>query len=784
MSFLNDVQVNEIEQKLVSDETELKKIYKVKKDKFLRKTIIHSLVEDEEENGWEVEKAFKTKTRLKRLKPHSMEFEDDIWCQFYELGYKTLNYDETFLLPFGKDSKDKKQIDVIAINNETAFIIECKSSEKSKKAPSYKDEFELLRLRIDGFKKSIQQLYGKDIKVKYIFATRNIRLSEVSEDYQRLKETGAYYYNESTHKYVDMLIKNYKHASLYQFLGLIFKNEKINNKCIEIPAIEGRMGEGKRKYYMFSIEPSLLLKIGFILHRTKANEDESPTYQRLLIPSRLKGITDFINNGGYFPNSLIINFNDSKRIRFESQTRASSTSSRTGMLKIPNEYAIAYIIDGQHRLYGYANSDFKDNNTIPVVGLNGLNPVDQLGIFMDINQNQKAVSPSLRLVLEEDLYWDSEQAVSRLKALRSSIIKSLSENESSTLYNKISIGEDSALLTFKPFTSALYKSGLLPTAKGNKYDEETTKTSLYDIHNNNHNEEMNKTKKRIYTLINLCYEFVEVEYPKIFEAEKYFILSNRGTYAFIMLIGSLNKFLTEKNIITLSTSSKDRFEAIEKYLRVLLDGIEALSKEEEEKQLLLRGAGADISWLRLFESIIHQKFLDFEPIELTRWKERQDKNLQTKAIRYKENIEKNMKKVVLKNIQTIFGEDWELEINSIKRKCIERAEEEKEKNYKEGIKGRNVHWTEMFNITDYKTIIQKYWTKLPKNNNSDFKTFEKVFSIDIGEDFNSKADKTKWISSFNTHRNTLAHAGTKETGLNKDEVYFLEKIHAHFFNNA
>ncbi len=46
----------------------------------------------------------------------------------------------------------------------------------------------------------------------------------------------------------------------------------------------------------------------------------------------------------------------------------------------------------------------------------------------------------------------------------------------------------------------------------------------------------------------------------------------------------------------------------------------------------------------------------------------------------------------------------------------------------------------------------------------------------------SKAEKTKWISIFNTHRNTLAHIGTKETGLSKDEVDFLEKIHNHFFN--
>lgn len=780
MSFLKESQIKEINDNLVVDEQELKKIYKVKKDKYIKLSVMHSLVDDYIKDGWEEERQYKTKTKLKKKKNHSMEFEHDIWCQFYELGYRILNRDENFILPFSKDPKEKKQIDVIAISNETIFIIECKSSLNQRKASSYKDDFELLKLRINGFKKVLSQIYKKDIKIKYIFATRNIRLSSDSEDFKRLKDARAFYYNDTTYKYVNMLIKNYKKASIYQFLGLVFKNEKINKDYIEIPAIEGRMGEGKNKYYMFSIEPSLLLKIGFILHRTKANEDETPTYQRLLVPSRLKGITEFIDNGGYFPNSLILNFNN-RKVRFESSSKTSNTSSKFGTLKIPNEYAIAYILDGQHRLYGYANSKYKNSNTIPVVALVGLSPTQQLEIFVDINENQKAVSPSLRLVLEEDLYWDSEQAVSRLKALRSSIIKTLSESDLSPLSNKIAIGEDASILTFKPFTTALNRSGLLPTAKGNKYDESSLLSSLYDISNSNHHEEMNKTKKRVIELLNNCYGFVEENYSEIFNKEKYFIVSNRGTYAFIMFIGSINSFLIEKRIISKTTNIEERFNEMKKYLKVLLEGIVGLSKEEEEKQLLLRGAGADTAWLRLFESIVHDKFNDFEPLDLIKWRERQDKTLQSEAIKYKEKIEKKMKSLVLEKIKTLYGQHWELEINSIKRKCQERAEEEKEKNYKEGIPVKDVHWTEMFNINDYKTIIQKYWTRKPEKNTLSFKTFEEEFSIDIGEGFNSKNEKTKWISSFNTYRNTLAHQGTKENGLSKDEVFLLEKVHKHFY---
>ena len=83
----------------------------------------------------------------------------------------------------------------------------------------------------------------------------------------------------------------------------------------------------------------------------------------------------------------------------------------------------------------------------------------------------------------------------------------------------------------------------------------------------------------------------------------------------------------------------------------------------------------------------------------------------------------------------------------------------------------------MFNIYDYKTIIDKHWTKRPKPDDPEFITFEEEFSIDVGLGFNSKAEKLKWMSIFNSHRNLWAHEGTKEKRLNRDEVDFLKRIH-------
>lgn len=782
MGFLKQIDVDQVKSKIVTDPSKLGKLYKAKKSKFISKSVDHSLVDDMLKEGWEeYGRPLKTKTKLRKSKSHDKQFEDDIWCQFYLLGYRMLNYDNNFKLPYGKNEEDKKQIDVIAIDDETIFLVECKSSAKPRKITSLKTEFEGLSKRLDGFKKSLEQVYGRGRKIKYIFATRKLRISSESIDIKRLQRTNSFYYNDNTYEYINSLIKSYKGAAKYQLFGLLFKNQLINSDKIEVPAVEGDMG-GK-KYYMFSIEPNLLLKMGFILHRTKANESEMPTYQRLLVPSRLKKINKFIEDGGFFPNSIILNFTQRKhKVIFEASSRSVHSKSRFGMLKIPNAYALAYIIDGQHRVYGYAETDYKESNTVPVVSFLDLSATEQLEIFMDINQNQKAVSPSLRLTLEEDLFWNADRVDSRLKALRSGIIKELSEDVNGPLYNKITIGEDSSELAFRPFATAIAKCGLLPVARGNNYIEETVETSLYNVTNLDHNKEMLATKKRVVEFINLCYGKVEEEFPEIFENEKY-IISNRGTYAFINLIGSLNKFEFESNRINSKSTPQDRFEAIEKYLAALLKSLESLSKEDEETMLAFYGSGADVRWFRFYQKLVNEDFPEYEPLELIDWKERQDEEIQDEGRKYGVEIERRMKKIVLSKIKALFNDNWELEINSIKRECIKRAEEEKERYYKEKLGKKDVDWTEMFNINDYKSIITKYWTRVPDDENlkKTYNTFQDEFSIDIGDGFNSKADRVRWISYFNSYRNLWAHEGTKEKRLNREEVNFLQKIHNHFY---
>lgn len=777
MPFIDPAEAAALQEKLSADPSGLGKLYKAKKSEYMVRSVDHSLADDLIADGWEeFGKPLKTKTKLRKRKDHDRQFEDDIWCQMYDLGYRHLNIDRNFKLPFGPNPTDKKQIDVVAANDDTILIIECKSSARSKKAPSFKTEFEALNQRLYGHSKALDQLFGKGRRVKYIFATRNLRLARESADIKRLEAAKGFFYNDNTYDYVERLVRTYRSAAHYQFMGLMFKGQNINKERIEVPAIEGRMGA--KTYYMFSIEPALLLKLGFVLHRTRANESEMPTYQRLLVPSRLKGITKFIDGGGYFPNSAIVNFSErDAKLEFQAHKRGEDTGSRTGILKIPNAYGIAYIIDGQHRIYGYANSEFKDTNTIPVVALVGLAASEQLELFMDINQNQKAVSPTLRITLEEDLFWNSPRLDSRMKALRSSIIRQLGGDQSGPLYSKISLGEDKAVLQAKPFADALLRCGLLPEAKGNKFADGTTECALYDTSNTEHENEMLTTRARVVSFINACYEAAEEALESDTATLGEFVLSNRGTYAFISLLGSLHKFEIEAENLSIKSSAEDRLDAVRRYLNALFAQLKNLDKEQTARLTGKLGSGAETIWLRTFQTYVNAKFPTYDPPELQDWKERQDKQLQDKGRELGTEIERHTKSFVINQLQTLFGDDWDLEIGSIKRRCEDLAGEEMEKAYKEGLERRDIHWTEMFMINQYKTIIEKYWTRRPDEPEGGFETFEEHFAINIGYGFNSKAEKLKWLSMFNTLRNNWAHEGTKEKGLNRKEVELIVEIH-------
>ncbi|MEM2945290.1 MAG: DGQHR domain-containing protein [Thermoproteota archaeon] len=202
---------------------------------------------------------------------------------------------------------------------------------------------------------------------------------------------------------------------------------------ISVPAF--RYTYGKAKMYTFLMDPHDLLEVSYVARREARGER---FYQRLIKKERLAKIARYINDtSNILPNNLIIAFGDpqSKFVRFDVLEKShegkctSGTEVSYGILQFPREYRSCWIIDGQHRLYAFA--DVQRKVYIPVTAFQDLEIEKQCKIFLDINKTQKPVPP--------DLVWDlnGEMIPSEEDGIISNVVKSL--NEAGPLYHKIRI---------------------------------------------------------------------------------------------------------------------------------------------------------------------------------------------------------------------------------------------------------------------------------------------------------------------------------------------------------
>ena len=766
MARLNEEQIMSIKEHMCSDEKKLASLYRAKKKSYDECSVSFNEAEERKKQDWVEVVTLKTKVRMQRPKPVGVAFEDKIWSMFYDLGFRSLNRDEHLEIKWGEGSGDHKQIDVLAIGEEAIFVVECKAATKLTTS-SFKSVIDGIEHYREGVIRALHQIYG-DKKIKFVLATDNYRIGE--EDTKRMVEKKIFHLNENAYKYIQGLLKSYKFCVNYQFYGMMFKNELISSKRIRVPALKGKMGGFD--YYMMSIEPETLLKMGFVLHRTKVNDSMAPTYQRLLSAKRLPGITNFIQNGGYFPNSLIVNFDttSSKKMKIQfdlAENSSEDSNAQLGILSIPNAYGIAYIIDGQHRLYGYAGSDYKRTNTIPVVAFENMESREQLQIFMDINENQKAVSKNLRLDLEEDINWESLQVDSRLKALRSSIIKALAADSGSVLANKISVGEDSSDLNFTPFDNGLLQSSLLPRASKQSYTKDTD-VCMYDTQNLDHDKAMNECKKRVASYLRECYNYAHQELDeKLF---KDFIMCNRGTYAFVALVGSLNKYLIKSGQVTQFASLAERMLVVKKNLDIFINYLSNLPATDENELRLIRGQQAERTWLCRFQNSIHTEVPDFNPDGLESWLKSQDTGLQQKAKDYAEKIFTTLKGRILEKLQDLYGDNWESLVNDIKKECLKRlitlhGDED-------DFALQEIEWTDAIDLNDIKTIIEKNWSQ---SKDSTFVPFKKEFAIPVNEQCSTKAEKLVWLSDL--IKFTKAISDPKGKKLSPQQVDEMELIY-------
>ncbi len=798
MKHLTEEKKAELLDSLATDHRFLGRLRSKRINEYEEETIERFDLEAYEKEGFVVKPSrLKKKIKVIKNKEHSVAFENKCWCLMYDLGFKILNKNDNFVLPYGPNKGESQQIDVIAINEDVVILIECKSSEKLGNK-DHRPYIDTLGKKIAGFSQTIKELFG-DRKVKFMFATNNQKLGPTNIDI--LKNSNVFNLNNSSQTYIRGLINTYKKSAHYQFMGMIFKGEIIKKDKIRIPAIKGKMGGNT--YFMFSIEPETLLRIGFVLHRVKANAEDFPTYQRLLKKERIKSLSSFISEGGYFPNSIILNFDTkgvkkSRRLEWEDAGQRDDSHSEHGILKIPNSFAIAYIIDGQHRLYGYSyaeQTEFNSTQTIPVVAFENLSNERQLQMFMDINENQKAISRNLKETLKEDIYWGSSSAKLRIQALMSGINNYMGSENGYKISNYLSIGEDNKEITMGTVIDGIKDSNFLPIVeKGELIDGDGV---IYKIGVQEHFKEMNRVKLLLGNFLCKAFDYVIESYADLWDEKGGLIRSSRGAYAYIRTLGELNVYLTKKGELDKIADFNIRIDKMKKYIDSLFKGLSDTRNNtaEYERTLKAYGGGNKKVWNHLYTSLINKTFNDFTTPDYVIYLETQDDDVQNKAEDLVEAIEKIIKERTLNYIYTQCGgkQNFKKKYYTLFEELRKRAET-KEIDYENNFPGmvRKWDWDEMFYIVDYLVLAENGWGKPLTEHN--IERLSKVLSMRMEkESYDSEKNikyyscgnepsyklGAKWMRKFNMIRSNSAHSGSrnKGNGVNKAELNMLTLMH-------
>lgn len=600
----------------LEDLSSLKGETRKRRDKYVYETIKKTRLQEYLDDGWEIAKRNKKTIRMKSIKAHDVLFEDRVWALFARLGFEQMNKDRNFRIRYSeKPEIPGKQIDVIAADKETVIVVECKSSETRKQSSFSKDINEIGAIKEPIFKAIKRHFSPEKPKIAWIFTTNNYIVSK--PDRLRLEDNNILYFSQDDIQYYEHLVDLLGPVAKYQLFGGIFKNQSILGLNYSTPAIRGNVAGFKT--YSFSVEPEVLLKIGFVLHRTDASMQAFDSYQRMVKRPRIKEIEKYINNGGFFPNSIIINFNTKRPLRFD-EVKACEHCSKSdlGILHLPNKYHSAFIIDGQHRLYGYGNTEWKSKNTIPVVAFENLPEKEQTKTFIDINNKQKSVSKNLLMTLMGEFNWGSDNHDEALAAVKTRLIDQLNNANDSILYKRIKLldekGSHKRCLTKNYLIGqALNKTNFFGVTQKKKI----IKTGYLWAG------DYQSTLDKSYEFLNACFHFFESEITEQWEkgsAEGGFITMNLGISSLIRMFNDLLDYLEKDHRIEFTKLTGEEISGkLKPYLDPVIAFVKGLSVEEIKKLRGFVGGGAVDRVLREFQNAINKSYESFEPGGLRQW---------------------------------------------------------------------------------------------------------------------------------------------------------------------
>ena len=599
---------------------------------------------DEEEKylnqDYEIKSRFKNgKSLLYKKKSIGDRFEDEIWVLFKDMGFTELNKGKLKIdvTPHDNKRRKTKQIDVFAKVGKDVFVIECKAKQMLGPRSLTKDVAEIKDLK-NRIKKAIREYYEQnDIRITFLICTTNIVVSE--NDEADAKGAGIRIWKDDEIRYFTNLSKIIGFSTKYQLFAKLYSGEAIPEFIQSVPAIKGKVG-GK-SYYNFIIEPEKLLKIAYVHHRSPTKKDESVdenAYQRMLNKGKLKQIDEFITKDGFFANNIIVNF--TKDVEFDPIPRSGNEKMSLGYLKIPHYYASAWIIDGQHRLYGFSNNEKRFSSTVPVLAFERLKEGEQGRLFIEINKNQKSVESNLLWDLYGDIFENSSDTKEMSLCTIPTIAKNLNQQKNA-FQGKIfipSINERSGNpLTMSTICEGLKRNNII--GKECLFTDDDSKT-------------VNFATKRIGAFFDIVSESFSDDWNK---GENGFLCSNTGFFVSILILKEIISYLNYKDPRIMRQKGVKNFEAeCRELIKPVIDYLKNLDDVDRDK--LRRGSTNIVQQketAKLLMKEINKKYPDFAASKLKM--EESEIEHDTNLI---EETELALRNLIKSKLKERYGDGW------------------------------------------------------------------------------------------------------------------------------
>lgn len=386
-----------------------------------------------------------------------------------------------------------------------------------------KDLRESLTVHIHDYEK-LRDIAGAN---SVLFVSTEKEVSK--EDQQYVEQRGMRVWEEDELRYYEVLVDaigKYAKYEIIRSFGIGTDEEKVIHTVLAL-RLHQPYSQSRTDLFLFTMTPEKLLKTCAVLRRARGSAD---AYQRVLRKDRLGGIRKFVTmENALLPPNIIVHFSD--RVKWDPvQTTIRDANDRPIVLarerdcelvalSIPMEYASLELIDGQHRLYGFAGTepDTRENFNLVVLGMAGLPFDKRRDVFVAINDKARRVDPNLVAYLK---YTDDDkkcQQDTELMAIKIAV----ELNKISPFKRRIRLIDfGDQTITLKGFSGYDLRGLLGPRG-------------LLRIHYPNESCKYVSTLRLYFGLLK---SFFEEEWQ---QPEKYIIFTNRGISAFLKLLKSI-----------------------------------------------------------------------------------------------------------------------------------------------------------------------------------------------------------------------------------------------------